>query len=94
MSLDKNNQGRCVTIYSIFIPRISELIHRRQKLPWLWPDFIYYNIPPGKQFKRCLKILHNFTVAVRHQSFCRLIFEHYGFRHFIDLVAVKTKMEE
>ncbi|CAN2388657.1 fatty acid omega-oxidation [Pristimantis euphronides] len=43
------------------IYEMSELIQRRQKMPWLWPDFIYNNLKSGKRHNRNLKILHSFT---------------------------------
>ncbi|XP_043918443.1 cytochrome P450 4V2 [Protopterus annectens] len=44
--------------------RMGELIHRRQKVPWMWPDFIYFSTAEGKQHKNNLKILHSFTDSV------------------------------
>ncbi|XP_073501459.1 cytochrome P450 4V2-like isoform X2 [Phyllobates terribilis] len=43
------------------IYEMSDMIHRRQKMPWLWPDFIYYNLKTGKRHNKNLKILHSFT---------------------------------
>jgi len=44
--------------------RISELIQHRQMRPWLYPDLIWKLSPSGKEEKRCLKILHDFTSTV------------------------------
>ncbi|KAJ6668615.1 hypothetical protein lerEdw1_012097 [Lerista edwardsae] len=41
--------------------RMSYLIHRRQKFPWFWPDFVYRLCPEGREYYKSLKILHNFT---------------------------------
>ncbi|KAG8592188.1 hypothetical protein GDO81_000430 [Engystomops pustulosus] len=43
------------------IYEMSDLIHRRQKMPWLWPDFIYHNLKAGKKHNKNLEILHSFT---------------------------------
>ncbi|KAM4707689.1 cytochrome P450 4V2-like [Discoglossus pictus] len=46
------------------IYKMSDTIHRRQKMPWLWPDFIFRCFKIGKQHDRDLKILHSFTNKV------------------------------
>ncbi|KAM9329052.1 cytochrome P450 4V2 [Gastrophryne carolinensis] len=43
------------------IYEMSDIIHRRQKAPWLWPDFVYSRLAAGKNHDRNLKILHSFT---------------------------------
>ncbi|KAG9479846.1 hypothetical protein GDO78_011724 [Eleutherodactylus coqui] len=43
------------------IYEMSDLIHRRQKMPWLWPDFIYHKLNAGKRHNKNLNILHSFT---------------------------------
>ncbi|NXW65318.1 CP4V2 protein, partial [Eurystomus gularis] len=44
--------------------RMSDLIHERQKSPWFWPDSVYMLFKEGREHKRNLKILHNFTDTV------------------------------
>ncbi|XP_036407558.1 cytochrome P450 4V2-like [Megalops cyprinoides] len=44
--------------------KMSDIITRRQRTPWYWPDFIYYFIGEGKEHDRSLKILHSFTESV------------------------------
>ncbi|XP_020016204.1 cytochrome P450 4V2 [Castor canadensis] len=41
--------------------RMSDMIHRRMKMPWLWLDCWYLMIKEGWEHKRRLKILHTFT---------------------------------
>uniref|UniRef100_K9ILV3 Cytochrome P450 4V2 n=1 Tax=Desmodus rotundus TaxID=9430 RepID=K9ILV3_DESRO len=41
--------------------RISDMIHRRMKAPWLWLDFVYLMFSEGWEHKRTLRIVHNFT---------------------------------
>ena len=36
----------------------------RQRSPWLWNDTLYGLLPSGREHKRCLKILHDFTNKV------------------------------
>ncbi|KAM4050009.1 cytochrome P450 4V2-like [Anomaloglossus baeobatrachus] len=43
------------------IYEMSDMIHRRQKMPWLWPDFVYNRLKTGKRHNENLKILHSFT---------------------------------
>ncbi|NWT51202.1 CP4V2 protein, partial [Erythrocercus mccallii] len=50
--------------YVSAIYRMSDLIQRRQMSPWLWPDFLYILFKEGREHKRNLNILHNFTDTV------------------------------
>ncbi|XP_030047337.1 cytochrome P450 4V2 [Microcaecilia unicolor] len=43
---------------------MSDIIHRRQRMPWLWADFIYFRLKSGKEHNRNIKILHMFTEKV------------------------------
>ncbi|XP_043545714.1 cytochrome P450 4V2-like isoform X2 [Chiloscyllium plagiosum] len=43
------------------IYKLSDLIHRRQKMPWFWPDFLFNMFGEGKEHDKALKILHAFT---------------------------------
>ncbi|KAK2552815.1 Cytochrome P450 4V2 [Acropora cervicornis] len=44
--------------------RMSELVQKRQRSPWLWYDALYYLMPSGREHSKCLKILHDFTNKV------------------------------
>ncbi|XP_025063520.1 cytochrome P450 4V2-like isoform X3 [Alligator sinensis] len=46
------------------LTRMSDLIHHRQKAPWLWPDLTYLLFQGGREHNRSLKILHSFTDKV------------------------------
>ncbi|XP_062864386.1 cytochrome P450 4V2 [Trichomycterus rosablanca] len=53
--------------------RMSDLVSRRQRMPWYWPDFLYRCLGEGKEHDRCLKILHSFTESVireREENAC------------------------
>ena len=47
-----------------FFSRVSELIQMRQRSPWLWNDTLYGLLPSGREHKKCLKVLHDFTNKV------------------------------
>ncbi|KAL4640548.1 cytochrome P450 4V2-like [Arapaima gigas] len=44
--------------------KMSDIISRRQRMPWYWLDFIYYRLREGKEHNRTLKVLHSFTESV------------------------------
>ena len=50
--------------------RMSELVQKRQRSPWLWYDALYNLMPSGREHNKCLKILHGFTnkVSTIHNS--------------------------
>ncbi|NWS29244.1 CP4V2 protein, partial [Polioptila caerulea] len=50
--------------YVSAIYRMSDLIQRRQLSPWLWSDLLYILFKAGREHKRSLNILHNFTDTV------------------------------
>ncbi|NWS94435.1 CP4V2 protein, partial [Mionectes macconnelli] len=50
--------------YVSAIYRMSDLIQQRQKSPWLWPDFLYMLFKEGREHRKNLNILHNFTDRV------------------------------
>lgn len=50
--------------YVSAVYRVGDLIQRRQMSPWLWPEFLYERLKEGKDHKRNLDILHNFTDTV------------------------------
>ncbi|XP_029412237.1 cytochrome P450 4V2 isoform X2 [Nannospalax galili] len=55
-----NNDSEYVrTVY-----RMSDMIHRRMKMPWFWLDLWYLMFKEGREHKRGLKRLHTFTNSV------------------------------
>lgn len=54
-------QSNSESEYIKAIYEMSELIQRRQTMPWLWPDFVFNHIKSGKKHNKNLKILHSFT---------------------------------
>lgn len=46
--------------------RMSDIISRRQRTPWFWPDFVYNFFGEGWEHDKNIKILHSFTNNVSH----------------------------
>jgi len=46
------------------VVNIKDIIGRRDRMPLLKPDFIFYMFPMGWKYAKSLKILHNFTIDV------------------------------
>lgn len=44
--------------------QVSELILERLSRPWLWPNFIFAHSKQGRKFKRCLRVMKDFTMGV------------------------------
>ncbi|XP_016064466.1 PREDICTED: cytochrome P450 4V2, partial [Miniopterus natalensis] len=44
--------------------RMSDVVHKRMKTFWLWPNLLYAMFKEGREHKRTLQILHNFTNKV------------------------------
>ena len=44
--------------------RITGLIHKRHRSPWLWNDVVYSWTPSGREHDKCLQIIHGFTNKV------------------------------
>ena len=52
--------------------RLTDVILKRLRMPWLWPEWIFKMLPEGREHERCLKIAHQFTGKViqdRAQAF-------------------------
>ncbi|XP_040893260.1 cytochrome P450 4V2 [Toxotes jaculatrix] len=47
--------------------KMSDIVSRRQRTPWFWPDLVYYYFGEGREHDRTLKILHSFTYNVIHE---------------------------
>ncbi|XP_063166746.1 cytochrome P450 4V2 [Candoia aspera] len=54
------------------VHRMSDLIHHRQKSPWLWPNLLYSMSREGREHYRNLKILHSFTDKVIEEKVCEI----------------------
>uniref|UniRef100_A0A6Q2WTW4 Cytochrome P450 4V2 n=1 Tax=Esox lucius TaxID=8010 RepID=A0A6Q2WTW4_ESOLU len=47
--------------------KMSDIITRRQRMPWFWPDFVYNYFGEGWEHDRSLKVLHSFTSNVIYE---------------------------
>ncbi|XP_033935373.1 cytochrome P450 4V2-like [Pseudochaenichthys georgianus] len=47
--------------------KMSDIISRRQRTPWFWPNFMYNYFGDGREHDRTLKVLHSFTNKVIHE---------------------------
>ncbi|KAL7981919.1 hypothetical protein Chor_000976 [Crotalus horridus] len=54
------------------VQSMSDLIHHRQKSPWLWPNLLYNMSGKGKQHYMNLKILHSFTDKIIEEKVCKI----------------------
>ncbi|XP_078074140.1 cytochrome P450 4V2-like [Mustelus asterias] len=57
--------------YILAIYKMSDLVHRRQKMPWFWPDFLFNTFGEGREHDKALKTLHAFTEKVIAERFCK-----------------------
>uniref|UniRef100_A0A3Q3VRL8 aromatase n=1 Tax=Mola mola TaxID=94237 RepID=A0A3Q3VRL8_MOLML len=48
--------------------KMSDIISRRQRTPWFWPDILYYYFGEGKEHDKTLKVLHSFTYKVINEK--------------------------
>lgn len=48
----------------LFVLRMSDIVSRRQRTPWFWPDFVYYCFGDGREHDSTLRVLHSFTYKV------------------------------
>lgn len=64
MGRNVNAQTNKQSDYVKAVYKLNDIIHQRQKQPWLWPDFMFYTIGQGKEHDWCLNVLHGFTGKV------------------------------
>ncbi|KAL2077679.1 hypothetical protein ACEWY4_027183 [Coilia grayii] len=60
--IDAQRNSNSEYVRSVY--KMSDIITRRQRAPWFWPDWIYNLLGEGKEHLRRLKVLHNFTENV------------------------------
>ncbi|KAK1341780.1 hypothetical protein QTO34_016529, partial [Cnephaeus nilssonii] len=61
-NIDAQNNDDSEYVRAVY--RMSDLIHRRMRTIWFWHDVLYLLFKEGRDHKRNLKILHNFTTNV------------------------------
>ncbi|XP_045163547.2 cytochrome P450 4V2-like [Mercenaria mercenaria] len=64
MGRSVNAQRDSNSEYVQAVCKVAEYTILRARSPWLWPEILFSLIGPGKDYKRCLSILHGFTEEV------------------------------
>nr|QVK45573.1 cytochrome P450 [Brachionus paranguensis] len=64
MGVNLESQKSANLEYVSCVDRASKLLNDRFNAPWYWSDFVYYKTEPGKEFKKCLNVLHKFTKEI------------------------------
>ncbi|CAF1176401.1 unnamed protein product [Adineta steineri] len=66
MGLNIGAQHQRNSEYVDAVLKLTDLILKRQRMPWMWPDFVFNLLPEGREHNRCLNIVHQFTKKVIH----------------------------
>ncbi|CAF1109070.1 unnamed protein product [Adineta steineri] len=64
MGLNIGAQHQRNSEYVDAVLKLTDLILKRQRMPWMWPDFLFNLLPEGREHNRCLNIVHQFTKKV------------------------------
>lgn len=57
-------QSNSESEYVKSVYKMTDIVSRRQRTPWFWPDFIYKFFGEGREHDRTLKVLQSFTFKV------------------------------
>ncbi|KAM6972440.1 cytochrome P450 4V8 [Aplochiton taeniatus] len=60
-------QSNCDSEYVRCVYKMSDIIARRQRMPWYWPDWVYRLCGEGRKHNKTLKVLHSFTSNVIYE---------------------------
>ncbi|CAF3997706.1 unnamed protein product [Adineta steineri] len=66
MGLNIGAQHQRNSEYVDAVLKLTDLIIKRQRMPWMWPDFLFNLLPEGREHNRCLNIVQQFTKKVIH----------------------------
>ncbi|UJR12468.1 hypothetical protein I4U23_016644 [Adineta vaga] len=66
MDLKVGAQQQRNSEYVNAVLKLTDILIKRLRMPWLWPDFLFNLLPEGREQNRCLKIVHQFTKKVIH----------------------------
>ncbi|XP_069545296.1 cytochrome P450 4V8 [Brachyistius frenatus] len=61
-------QSNSESEYVKSVYKMSDIISRRQRKPWFWPDLLYNCFGEGQEHNKTLKILQSFTYKVIHEK--------------------------
>lgn len=76
MGVHLKSQENETSEYVQAVGKMEDFIITRSMYPWLWPDIIFYFTSVGREFKRCVKIIHNFTkqvISERKREFIKIL---------------------
>nr|AHL88991.1 cytochrome p450 4EC1 [Brachionus koreanus] len=94
MGVNLESQKSTNLDYVWCVDKASKLLNDRFNAPWYWADFVYYKTEPGKEFKKCLDVLHNFTkdiILKRDAEFDDLNYESKGKFAFLDILLAAKR---
>ena len=61
MGVELNVQQSEDCEYSRCTERVKSITMRRFKMPHLWPNWLFYNLSIGKEYKSCVDTIHDFN---------------------------------
>ncbi|CAF0907860.1 unnamed protein product, partial [Adineta ricciae] len=64
MGLSIGAQQKRNSEYVDAVLKLTDIILKRQRMPWMWPDTIFKLLPDGRAHDRYLHIVHQFTKKV------------------------------
>lgn len=59
-----NTQSEPLNAYARALHRFTEIFVIRILSPWLWPDWLFFNTPLGREMSKQIDTLHKFTRGV------------------------------
>ena len=63
-----------------FALRMSDIVSRRQRAPWFWPDSVYNCFGEGREHEKTLKVLQSFTYKVSNGA--NIVWKSMFLQHF------------
>lgn len=64
MLFSSKDQSRLIVSWKLNHSRLTDVILKRLRMPWLWPEWMFNLLPEGREHARCLEIAHQFTGKV------------------------------
>ena len=65
---------------NFFALRMSDIVSRRQRAPWFWPDSVYNCFGEGREHEKTLKVLQSFTYKVSNGA--NIVWKSMFLQHF------------
>ncbi|UJR08122.1 hypothetical protein I4U23_012399 [Adineta vaga] len=64
MGLSIGAQQKRNSEYVDAVLKLTDIILKRQRMPWMWPDIVFQFLPEGREHDRHLNTVHQFTKKV------------------------------